>query len=256
MRATQACSHAVGGEAKLDYFGKGGRVRGSLLYLASMPDRVRLDIVSPFGATISTLTSDGSNFALFDLREKSFLRGPANACNLQRFTRVPLPPHAFTELLRGEAPVLVHEAAGASIAWKAGGYLIHLTSKNQAEEEIRLVPLDADWNKDFSAQRLRVESVAVTQAGVPLYRVELEGHAQAPMAEARLDPDGIEPPIPASGPACAAELPRRIHFTVGNSEHDLLLVTHEVTHNPPLPAGVFSQDEPPGVRSGVSPCRD
>src|SRR5688500_15828183 len=62
MRETYACSRGLTGEAKLDYFGEAGRVRGDLWYLVSLPDRVRLDVVSPFGATISTLTSDGQRF--------------------------------------------------------------------------------------------------------------------------------------------------------------------------------------------------
>jgi hypothetical protein len=256
MRAGQACSRAVSGEAKLDYFGDSGRVRGSLLYLALVPDRVRLDVFSPFGVTVYTVTSDGSRFGLFDLQQKTFLHGPPNACNLQRFTRVPLPPHAFAALLRGEAPVLVHEPSATSIAWQSGAYQLRIRGKNQAEETITLVPNDADWNKDWSTQRVRVLSVDVRQAGVPLYRVELTDHAPAGMSSPRVDPDGIDPPLPASGPDCHAELPRSLRFVVGDGERDLLLVNHELTHNPPLPAGVFQQSPPPGVAVRYSPCAD
>lgn len=254
MRATHACSRGVSGEAKLDFYGEQGRIRGNLLYIVSAPDRVRLDVFSPFGATISTLTSDGRDFALYDLRQKSFLRGPANACNLQRFTRVPLPPHAFAELLRGEAPVLVHEPAAASIDWSKGSYLVRIQSKNQAEQEIRLVPTDADYQKPFQEQQVHVLSVAVRQAGVPLYSVELDGHAPAAMSAARVDPDGIDPPIPPSGPECRVDVPRRIRFVVGDGERDLLLVSKEVAHNPPLVPGVFTQQAPPGIRSSYSAC--
>ncbi|MFZ5893780.1 MAG: LolA family protein [Myxococcota bacterium] len=254
MRATHACSRGVSGEAKLDYYGQEGRVRGNLLYLVSAPDRVRLDVFSPFGATISTVTSDGRDFALYDLKQKSFLRGPANACNLQRFTRVPLPPHAFAELLRGEAPVLVHDAPSARLEWEASSYVVRIRSKHQAEQEIRLVPAEADWNRAYQEQRVRVLSVAVSQAGVPLYSVELDGHEPAPMSEPRRDPDGIDPPIPPSGPECRAEVPRRIRFLVGDGERDLLLVSKEVQHNPPIVPGVFSQEPPPAVRVGYSRC--
>ena len=77
LHDTQKCSRGLSGEGKIDYFGKEGRVRGSLLFMASSPDRVRLDVVSPFGATVSTLTSDGEQFSLYDLRQKLFLRGTA-----------------------------------------------------------------------------------------------------------------------------------------------------------------------------------
>src|SRR5687768_12248713 len=74
----QRCSRGVSADAKLEYFGPQGSVRGNVLYLTSVPDKVRLDVWSPFGATISTLTSDGSRFALLDVREKAFVHGPAN----------------------------------------------------------------------------------------------------------------------------------------------------------------------------------
>ena len=254
MRKTHACSRGVSGEAKLDYYGEQGRVRGNLLYIVSVPDRVRLDVFSPFGATISTLTSDGRAFALYDLRQKSFLQGPANACNLQRFTRVPLPPHAFAELLRGEAPVLVHEPGSARLDWQSGSYVVRIASKNQAEEESRLLPSDADWNKNFAEQRVRVIGVSVKQAGAPLYSVELDDHSPAAMSEPRKDPDGIDAPIPPSGPECHAEVPRRIRFIVGDGDRDLLLVSKVVSHNPPLVPCVFTQEAPPGIPSRYSAC--
>lgn len=256
MRASHACSRGVTGEAKLDYFGESGRVRGSLLYIASLPDRVRLDVVSPFGATLSTLTSDGANFALLDLQQKSFTRGPANTCNLERFTRVPLPPHAFAELLRGAAPVLVHSPSDATIAWESGAYTVEVRGRDQAVEEIRMVPVDADFQRVWSEQRLRVLRVGVRQAGVPLYRVDLADHAPAPMSAPRVDPEGIDPPVPPSGPVCDAEVPRRLHFVTGNGEKDVLLVSHDIRHNPPLPEGVFQQPVPGGVRVLDSPCQN
>jgi hypothetical protein len=255
MRASHACSRGVTGEAKLDYFGESGRVRGSLLYIASLPDRVRLDVVSPFGATLSTLTSDGTHFSLLDLQQKSFTRGPANTCNLERFTRVPLPPHAFAELLRGDAPVLVHSPSDATIAWEQGAYTIEIRGRDQAVEEIRLVPLETDFQQLWSAQRVRVLRVGVRQAGVPLYRVDLADHAAAPMSAPRVDPEGIDPPVPPSGPVCEAEVPRRLHFVTGDGDKDVLLVSHDIRHNPPLPEGVFEQPVPGGVTLRDSPCR-
>jgi hypothetical protein len=254
MRQSHACSRSVTGEAKLDYFGDSGRVRGSLYYVAALPDRVRLDVISPFGATLSTLTSDGASFSLLDLQQKAFTRGPANACNLESFTRVPLPPHAFAELLRGDAPVLVHDPGNASIAWQSGAYTVEIRGRDQAVELIRLEPLEADFNRAWSEQRVRVLEVSVRQAGVPLYRVELSGHAPAVMSVPRMDPDGIDPPILPSGPTCTAEVPRKLHFVTGDGDKDVLLVSREIAHNPPLAEGVFQQPVPGGVRLRPAPC--
>lgn len=256
MRQGQSCSRGVSGDAKLDYFGEGGRVRGSVLYVASAPDRVRFDVFSPFGATLSTLTSDGSRFSLYDLRERTFLYGPANACNLQRFTRVPLPPYAFVELMRGLSPVLVHDQGGASLDWERGAYTVRILSKHRAEQEIRLTPAEADWHLPWQEQRVRVTEVSVRQAGVPLYRVELTAHAPVNTAPARVDPDGIDPPVSASGPECRAELPRRLHFIVGGGSHDVVLASEQLEHNPPLMPGVFAQVPPAGVSVRSSACAE
>jgi hypothetical protein len=254
MHASYACSRGVSADAKLDYIGPRGRVRGNVLYLASVPDRLRLDLSSPFGAMVSTLTSDGERFSLMDLREKRFLYGPANACNLARFTQVSLPPAVLVDLLRGEAPVLVHTPSQASVAWEGGHYVLRISSRHGASERIELEPLDGDFNRPWSEQRVRVLGVEVEQSGVTLYRVGLEDHAAANAAKPRVDPDGIDPPIPPSGPVCSAELPRRIHIQVPVEGHDLVIRVNEVAHNPPLAQGAFTQPRPGGVRAEYSAC--
>jgi len=256
MHASYACSRGVSSDSRLDYIGPRGRVRGNVLYLTSVPDRVRLDLSSPFGAMVSTLTSDGQRFALMDLREKRFLYGPANACNLARFTQVSLPPAVLVDLLRGVAPVLVHTGPQASLAWERDRYVVKIVGKHGASERIELEPLDADFERPWAEQRVRVLGVEVEQAGVTLYRVGLDDHAPASTAKPRVDPDGIDPPIPPSGPACTAELPRRIHIEVPVEGHDLVIAVNEIVHNPPLPPGVFSQPKPGGVRAQYSACAE
>jgi len=225
-----------------------------LLYVVAAPDKLRLDVVSPFGATISTLTSDGHEFALFDLRQKQFLRGPANACNLGRFTHVPLPPAALVQLLRGEAPVLLHSPAAASIAWESGEYVVRIQSTRDATEEIHLQPLEQDYALPFSAQRVRVTEVRVAQQGIELYRAQLVGHRPAKMSGARVDPDGLDPPQPPSGPSCQSEVPGRLRLQVPDGDQDVILENVDVSHNPPLTSQVFQQEPPGGVVVRYSPC--
>jgi hypothetical protein len=255
LRQQQSCSRGVAGEGKLDYFGKEGRVRGSVLFLAQSPDRVRLDVISPFGATLSTLTSDGTDFSLYDLRQKVFLKGPANACNLSKLTHVPMPPHALVSLLRGEAPLLAPGPAPATLAWEGGRYVIRVQSKHQATEEIAIVPSDADWNKPFAQQRVELTSVEVRQQSYVLYRAELGDHVVASTAPPRSDPDGLDPDIPPSGPQCGAAVPRRLHLEVPAEEQDLMLSISEIAHNPPLGSGSFKQSVPGGVVVRSSPCQ-
>jgi len=255
MRESSACSRAVSGDAKIDYFGEEGRVRGNVMYLASIPDSIRFDVFSPFGVMLSTLTSDGRDFALFDLQNKQYLYGPAGTCNVARFTRVPVPPFALVQLLRGEAPVLVHEPSAAQIAWECGRYVVRINSKHEAQEEIHLVPAPEDWRLPWQQQRVLVLEVSVVQQGVELYRAELSDHASARTAAPREDPDGIDPDIPPSGPECSAFLPRGVRLVVPDTDQDLLLLTKEVVHNPPLIEGAFQQVPPGGVVVRYAACQ-
>jgi len=255
LREEQACSRGLSGEGKLDYFGKEGRVRGSILFMMSSPDRVRLDVISPFGATISTLTSNGNAFSLYDLRQKVFLHGPANACNLAQFTHVPMPPHALVSLLRGEPPLLSHAPTSASLSWEGGRYVVRIASAHAATEEVAIALADDDYDKPYAQQRLELSSVEVKQQGYVLYRAELADHVAAATAPPRSDPDGIEADVPPSGPECRARLPRRLHLEVPAEEQDLLLSVSEIAHNPPLRAGAFEQRPPSGVMVRSSPCQ-
>jgi hypothetical protein len=218
-------------------------------------DKLRFDVFSPFGVTLSTLTSDGDQFSLYDLREKVFLRGPANSCNIARFTQVPVPPFALVQMLRGEAPVLVHEPAQASLEWDGwDGYLIQISSKNQARQSIHLEPTEATWNRDWKEQQVIVRDVTVTQEEYELYRAEMDDHEPASTDKPMTDPDGLGPAIPPSGPACSAPVPRMLRLVVPDGDQELVLRVSEVAHNPPLIEGVFRQPRPRGVSERYSDC--
>lgn len=255
MRATHECSRGVQGESKVDYFGERGRVRGSMLFFAARPEQVRFDVFSPFGATLSTLTSDGTRFALLDFTQKRLFTGAASVCNVARFLRVPVAPHALVTLLGGEAPVLVHEQGAAALAWEGGRYVVRISSKNDASERIDLEPRPEDWNLPWKDQRVRVSRVAVEQRGVELYRADLSDFAPARTASARRDPDGIDPDVPPSGPPCAAEIPRHLHIVSDASGEDVVIQHRELWHNPPLAPGLFEQERPPGVKVQNSTCQ-
>ncbi len=255
MKASYACVNGVQGAAKIDVFAAQGRVRGDLYLFAVNPDRVRFEVVSPFGLSLYTLTSDGRRFALADAKDKQFLHGPAKACNLARLTRVPVPGHALVSLLRGEAPVLMHEAADASIAWDRGGfYRVLVRGKHDALQEVRLEVRPDDWDRPFAEQRLRVVNVAIEQRGVSLYDAALAHHEVAHTAPPRVDEDGVDPAVPPSGGPCDAELPRSIRVRVPNTDQDVLIQYKDAKWNPPIVPGTFTQPVPGGVRQDYVDC--
>jgi hypothetical protein len=255
MKATYACVNGVQGDAKIDHFSPKGRIRGDLLLFAVNPDRVRFDVVSPFGATIYTLTSDGDRFEMLDLKEKQFLHGPASPCNLARLTQVPVPAHALVALLRGEAPVLVHQPGDASIAWDDHGfYRILIKSTREATQEIHLEVRPDDVAKPWSEQRTRTVDVRVAQRGIDLYHADLHRFDATSTADPRVDPDGVDDPIPPSGPACDTELPRSIRMRVPNTEQDVEFQYKKARWNPPLVHDAFEQPLPGGVRKVFVTC--
>jgi hypothetical protein len=215
---------------------------------AMTPADIRMDIVSPFGVALATLTADGTRFALADLREKRFFVGPASACNIARLTTVPIPGHVLVDLLRGQAPVLKHAPSQATLEWsKKGYYVITIPSTRDASQELHITPTPADMAKPWTEQRMRLLEVTVRQKGETLYRAELSDHAPAQMAKERVDPDGIDPPIPPSGPECTAEIPRKIHMVVPLQDEEVKFDYEQVVWNPPLPEGIFTQAPPPGM---------
>ena len=209
MHQSYACVNGVQGVAKIDHRSpKTGRIRGELQLLAVNPDRVRFDVES-FGVVLYTLASNGDRFQMNDVKQRQFLVGPAKPCNLARLTQVPVPGHALVSLLRGEAPVLKHGPTDATIEWDDGGfYKVVVASDNQSTEEIHLEVRPDDFERPWNQQRLRVTRVSVAQQGLALYEAELSRHEGAKSAPAREDPDGLDAPIPPSGGACDAELPR------------------------------------------------
>ena len=257
LEATYRCVRGVHGEAKIDHFSERGRVRGSLLLYAARPDGLRLDVLAPppFQSIVATLASDGTRFAIADLREKRYFEGPASACAIGRFTGVDIPGHALASLLDGQPPLLVHDRAKLDVRWDGGGfYVVRIPSTRDAVEELRLAPAPADLDKPWREQRVRLLDARVWQRGGDLWHASLDDFSQAKMGAPLIDPDGLEPPVPPSGPPCDVELPHRIEVEVPGTEQSVRLRYESLTVNPPLPQGVFAPPPDAGMSRSTVVC--
>jgi hypothetical protein len=258
------CSRAVQGEAALVAQSALFKVRGKILYLAQAPEQLRFDLYSSFGVTLSTLTSDGEKFGLYSLDQKAFWYGPARTCNLERFTRVAVPPFALVELLRGRPPVLSHRANDVSFRYSRplfsqGRYVIDVAGDHESTQRLEIGVADGDFDKPLNQQRLRLLSVRVKQGRRLLYKVALSDHFAGSRKDIELTSDEIEmgvTPLPPSGPECSAEVPGSLKFTVPDAGYTLVIENQEVHHNPPLQPGAFTQPIPSGVTSRHSECMD
>lgn len=256
-----SCARAVQGEARLSFKSQGRSLSGRVLYLAESPDHLRFDILSPFGVPVSTLTSNGARFSLYDLQHRSFVRGAASTCNVQRFTRVPVAPHALAEMLLGRPPLPAGLRA-SGIEYRRqflsrGNYRIELEGDQGTSETIDLGVVPDDWDLPTERQRLRLLGVKVSRSGRVLYEVSLDGHRPRSMAKIQLSAEeaalGVEPPEH-SGPECAAELASRMHVSVPKTHDELTLDAEELWLNPPLRPESFTQEVPVGVSVSDSSC--
>lgn len=254
VRHSHACSRGLRGEAKLDYLDPEHRVRVDAFYMSTHPQQLRFDLVSPFGTPLSTLTVDSTSFKLLDREARAFYTGTPNACNVEQFLRVPVPPEVLVQLLAGEPPVLQHAPGEAHLEWGSGGYVVEIHGLNDATQRLVFEPEANDWDKPYAEQRIRLTEVEVSQKGVLLYRASLRDYFAVRTAAPRVDPDGLEADIAPSGPPCDAEIPRRIRFEIPLAERDVLLEQKNAEHNPPLLPNSFSQERAPGTHLEVSAC--
>lgn len=230
-----------------------------MLYLVAAPDRIRFDVISPFGATLSTLTSDGRRFSLFDLREKSFFFGPARTCNVMRFTRVPLPPSALVETLRGRPATIVHESS--EITWVSpflgsGHYRALLGAGPGVRQELKFSIHPEDYDAPPAAQRLRYLGTRVFEGDKLSYDVTLSQHRLVTRKPIPPQSDPLEVPLPPSGPSCEAEVPGLVRFRARETGYDVTIENEELWHNPPLAEGAFVQQAIGGVTTTESRCED
>lgn len=259
IRQQSECSRSLSGEARLTFRGDGRRLAGRVLYLVAAPDRVRFDVISPFGATLSTLTSDGSRFSLFDLREKTFFFGPARTCNVMRFTRVPLPPSALVETLRGRPATIVHDTS--EITWVspllgAGYYRSLLKARDGVHQELKFAVHPDDYDAPVSAQRLRYLGTRVFEGDQLSYDVTLTRHRTTTRKPSVAVDDPLDTQMAPSGPACEAEVPGVVRFRAPGTGYDVTIENEELWHNPSLPPAVFAQEPVSGVSMMESACTD
>jgi hypothetical protein len=74
------------------------------LVIAERPDRLRFEILSPFGAVFVLTAADGA-LAAWTRSESTVYRGSASAENLQRYAQVDLPVATAVDLLLGTPPL-------------------------------------------------------------------------------------------------------------------------------------------------------
>jgi len=124
--------------------------------LLEKPDRLRSDVLGPFGSTLLQASSDGRELALYLPRERRFLRGPATPRNLLALTRVPLPARELVDLLLYSVPLLDGEVRDLRVT-DLPGYVLDLVIEDFRQQ------LDFDADHRLVASRWYRDDVLLLQ---------------------------------------------------------------------------------------------
>jgi hypothetical protein len=177
------------------------------------PASLRIEALSPMGDPAAVLVADQGRFALLDLRNNVFFRGPATPENLSRLIPAPLRDEELVALISGDIPELPGGRPD-SAARDGDGYRLVIGSARLRQE----VTLGAD---------LRVVQVRRFDAKNELiWSVVLDEHDDS------------------SG----AQVPRLLHLEapLGKTRVDLRL--RNILAGKPPPSGAFLLGPPPGMR--------
>jgi hypothetical protein len=187
--------------------------RYSLHVFVKRPASLRIEALTPMGDPAAVLVADQGRFALLDLRNNVFFRGPATPENLSRLIPVPLRDEELVSLITGDVPELPGGRPD-SAAREGDGYRLVIAAPRVRQE----VLLGGD---------LRVLRISrFDAANKLLWSVGLDEHDDS------------------SG----AQVPRLIHLDAPPAKTKVDLRLRNVLSGKPPPSGAFLLGVPPGMR--------
>jgi hypothetical protein len=227
--------NGIRAEARVDQRGNQGRVRGTVLMFIERSGRVRFDVMTQFGP-VAILTSDGTEFAFSDLREKRYLTGETCPKNIARLLGVPLSAADTAHFLLGGTPILVYTTS--SIRWNEDGYYTVVLRGVQGERQ----ELDFELDPADSSQPPGTQHVALLRTelfdpkGVRVWRVSYSDLKVVTSGQTRL------------------RLPYTVHVEQTASRSDTLVRFKELKLNPTFSDEIFTQTPRPGMEEEEATC--
>jgi hypothetical protein len=113
------------------------------------PDRLRLEVLSPFGA-VFVLATGGGRLSAYVPDERAVYRGAASAENLARYTQVDLPVSTAVDLILGTPPLdegmggVVSLNEGLVELWQDGGSKVDVAWFTGRLDPVRYEQRDPD----------------------------------------------------------------------------------------------------------------
>lgn len=122
------------GLAKVRVTSGGRTLSATQVLLAKKPDRLRSEVLSPFGQPMLLLASDGTDLEVLVPSEGRFYRGEATPENIRRFTHLPLGLTDLVHLLLYQVPLPA--AQGGRVEGVSGGlYRLRLQGAGDGRQE-------------------------------------------------------------------------------------------------------------------------
>jgi outer membrane lipoprotein-sorting protein len=114
----------------------GGKSMASTqVLLAEKPDRLRAEVLSPFGQPVLLAASDGVEISLLVPSKSKFYRGAASEQNLRRVFRVPLRLTDLVHILLYQVPMGAYDSRKLTVN-DQGEYVLTLSGPGERREEL------------------------------------------------------------------------------------------------------------------------
>jgi len=108
-------------------------VSGTQVLLVERPDRLRAEMLSPFGTPLLVVAADGRDLGVWLPGENLYYSGSATPENLSRFTRLPLHAADLVDILLARPPVMAHRQLTA-FSLPAGGWRVELSAGTRTQQ--------------------------------------------------------------------------------------------------------------------------
>ena len=103
----EAVVRSIKGVARFEYNGARGSGSATQVIVVALPDRARVETLSPLGTTALVVTLQGEMLRMHSLVQQEYAFGRASREVLRRLLSVPVPPEFLLRLLAGLPPLPV-----------------------------------------------------------------------------------------------------------------------------------------------------
>jgi outer membrane lipoprotein-sorting protein len=201
----------IRGLARTSYSAPENSLRSKQFLTAARPDRLRIEVLSPFSTVFVVVTRDGTLTA-YDPGEKTVYRGAASVENLASYIQVALPIDVIVDALM--ATPRMHAGHSGVVSLDDG--LLELWQ--DVENDIRVTWFD-QLHQPLRYERRDATGNVLLRVNYPPYDLET-----------------------------GASVPLSVDLELPQDKRRIEIQLIDVDVNPPLDEAVFTLDTPPGSR--------